>query len=363
MPETPPFYVWPMADERTLTIAMLLLCGLFAGAVALELHRRRRERGLRLDAEWRAVQELAEDRELPGEDWALLQAIIRQYAPGAPYRAVTARKSFDECVAQYIAALQATAPPGELAARGAQLHHIRMQLGLDYVPIGQRIHSTRELREGQVIWAARATGHDPQWISSAVADLDEAFLRLAPARGEALPDYAPGEMLKFRFWRDEDARYVFDAPLHAVVEGPAWAVAHVRDLKRIQARAHFRIRFEQPVHAAVISAPLDEDYTGLEHRQAVTHVRGKLTSLSGGGVAIVFEQPVPAQVLLRLSLDLPPHEEHLVVFVRPVGAQHLPGGRSLLRGRFIALAEESREIITRYVFLKQKQRPRDEFAG
>ena len=355
MPDTPRFYVWPMADQFTLTLAMLLLVGLFAGAVLLEFYRRRRDRQLRLKAEWRGVRELCQDRELPEDDWNLLKAIIAQYAPGAPYKAVTKRKLFDSCMVRYFRALRATASEEE-AQRGVQLRDIRMQLGLDYVPLGQRIQSTRELQTGQSVWAAAAAGPEPQWRHFTVARVDEAFFALELVGAEAPPEHRAGGVLKFRFWREEDARYVFDAPLHKVVaKPPSWQVRHVESMTRNQARAHFRVRFDQTTTAGVLSALLSEDYTDLLHRPVVTQVRGRITSLSGGGLAVVFQQPVPKQVLLRVPFTVPNHEERLVTHVQPVGMQHLPGGRSLLRGRFVGVDDETRDIITKCIFLKQKQ--------
>lgn len=355
MPEAPPFYVWPVADPRTLVLLLLGMIAAFGAAVMVEMYRRRRDRQLRLEAEWRAVRELFHDRDVPEEDWHLVRAIVGQYAADTPYRAVTKRRLFDECMARYFAALRATAPESEVSQRGMQLRHSRMQLGLDYVPIGQRIQSTRELQTGQSVWVAHAAGHAPHWRHFTVVDVDEAFFRLALVGDEAAPEYAPGDMLKFRLWREDDARYVFDTPLHGTGAKPQrWTVFHVESLTRNQARAHYRVRHDQAVNVSILSAPLGENYDDLDQRPVVTYVRGRVTSLSGGGLAIAFQQPVPRQVLLRLTLDLPEQEARLTVYVRPVGTQHVPGGRSLLRGRFVAMNDEAREAIARFVFLKQK---------
>jgi len=355
LPETPRFYVWPAADERTMTLAMLALVALFASAVLLELYRRRRDRALRLKAEWRGVRELCQDREMADEDWNLLRAILAQYAPRAPYAAVTRRRTFDECIQRYFEALWATAPDWEVFERGLQLRDVRTQLGLDYVPLGQRIHSTRELYCGQSVWAALAHGHEPDWRHYTVAAVDEARFSLELIGAEVLPEIAAGDVLKFRFWREDDARYVFDAPVLApVAKPPGWTIAHVESLTRNQARAHFRIPHDQVVTVGILNAPLGEEYGDLDARPPVTDVRGRITSLSAGGLAVAFQQPVPKQVLLRVPVALPDAGEPMVIYVRPVGTRNLSGGRSLLRGRFVALDDERREAIARYVILKQK---------
>jgi len=361
LPDTPPFYIWPVADQRTLTLAMLALVGLFVGAILLELYRRRKDRALRLQAEWRGVRELCRDREVTDSDWSLLKAIIAQYAADAPYKAVTKRKLFDRCMSRYFQALWATARPEEVIDRGMQLRDIRRQLGLDYVPLGQRIQSTRELQEGHSVWAAHASGHEPTWRHFIVTSIDEACFTLELVGDEAVPDFAAGNVLKFRFWREEDARYVFDAPVFRTADKPpSWTVAHVEALTRNQARAHYRISFDQSVTVSVLNAPLNDDYEDLALRPVVTQVRGRITSLSGGGLAVAFQQPIPKQVLLRLPISVPNHDKQLIVHVRPVGTRNLSGGRSLLRGRFVALDEDRREIITRCIFLKQKHNSSEE---
>ncbi len=361
MSDTPPFYVWPVADQFTLTLAMLALVGLFAAAIALEFYRRRRDRVLRLQAEWRAVRELSRDREIADGDWSLLKAIITQYASETPYNAVTKRKLFDECMQRYFKALWATAKEDEVAHRGMQLRDIRRQLGLDYVPLGQRIQSTRELQTGQSMWAAQAQGHEPVWRHFTVSDIDEACFVLELVGSEPTPGFAAGDLLKFRFWREEDARYVFDAPVYRVTaDRPTWKVAHVESLTRNQARAHFRVAFDETVTVSVLNAPLNDDYDDIARRPPVTQVRGRITSLSGGGLAVAFQQPVPKQVLLRIPISVPNHEEQLTVYVRPVGTRNLSGGRSLLRGKFVAMDDDVREIITRCIFMKQKLNSSDD---
>lgn len=361
MPETPRYYVWPIADERTLTLAILFLLGLFAGAVLLEFYRRRKDRRLRLDAEWRAVRDMCHDRELLDEDFHLLRAIISRFAAETPYKAVTKRLLFDECMGKYFHVLDATADEEAIAQHGVQLRDVRTRLGLDYVPLGRRIYSTRELYTGQALWAAPAAGHDPQWFHFTVASVDEAHFRVEPVGTDSLPAFAAGDLLKLRLWREEDARYLFEARIQKIEQGPAaWVMGHVEDLIRNQARAHFRVRFDQAADINILNATLNDDYSNLDARPSVTHLRGRITSLSGGGLAVVFQQPVPKQVLLRLHIALPGQAARLTAHVRPVGSQVISGGRSLLRGKFVAMDGETQEAITRYVFQKQKQNASDD---
>lgn len=329
---------------------------LLAIAVAIELHRRHRERRDILEADWRAARDLLADRGIDGEDRALLLAILTQYAPDHPTRAITKRLTYDGCMERYFKTLIATSDDATVAERGARLRDVRGRLGLDYVPIGQRIHSTRELYNGQALWATPASGVEPRWFHLRVAGVDEASVFLAPVGTDALPVVKSGEALKFRFWREDDGRYLFEASVIPTDRRPAvWRAAHSQPLARTQARAHYRIRFDSMVQVNILNAPLRDDFDGLEAQTSVTNLTGRVISLSGGGLAVQFPQPVPKQILMRIPLSLPGSARALTTFVRPTGAQQLGGGQSIVRGRFVAMDDETRDTITRYVFLKQKQ--------
>ncbi len=349
------YYVWPVADERTLTLAMLLLIGLFAMAVWLEFYRRRRDRTLRLKAEWRAVKEICDDRDLLPEDWKFLRAILGQYAPDRPYLAITKRGLFDECVARYIHATATGKEVSTFVARGIHLRDIRSRLGLDYVPFGQRIHTTRSLQVKQRLSAAPTSGAPPEWFQFVISDVNEATFSMVLLDRDAKPTFKAGDNLKFRLWRDEDARYLFETQLWTVnSEDEVWTLRHADAMTRNQSRAYFRLRIDQNATVAVLNASLKNDYEGIYEWPAVTEVRGRITSLSGGGIALAFQQPIPKQVLLRLAMSLPGQKETTTVIVRPIASQTQTGGRCLLRGMFVAMSDETRDVITRYALSKQK---------
>jgi hypothetical protein len=77
-------------------------------------------------------------------------------------------------------------------------------------------------------------------------------------------------------------------------------------------------------------------------------------------MAVHFQQPLPKQILMRIPFQLPGQERNVVAFVRPTAAQNVGGGRWVIRGRFVAMDDETRDGITRYIFLKQKQSASDE---
>lgn len=334
--------------------------GLLVLAVCLELLRRRRERGKRMEAEWRAVRKIAKEKELTEEERKLLMGVLRRQAPQAPLRAVTIRQQFDACVDKEMVETVAQADARVVEKRGVQLRNLRTRLGLDYIPLGQRINSTRELYHGQVMWVARKEDAASEWRRMVVAWVDEAHFHLTLQEAGKAPGFKAGDELRCRMWREEDARYAFKVRvLRLEDQPPTWVFRHALRLERMQSRAHFRIRYEEAVNVGVLNAPRDGDMSDVDQRKVVTRLRGRTTSLSGGGLAVVVPQPVPKEVLLRLSLALDPEAEAIQVTVRPVATAPLSSGRHLVRGAFVGISDETRETITHFVFRMQQTQTTD----
>jgi hypothetical protein len=136
---------------------------------------------------------------------------------------------------------------------------------------------------------------------------------------------------------------------------PVWGLRHTPKLNRTQNRADYRIRYDELVVAGVLNAPLEGDGRDPKSLRVVTRLTGRITSLSAGGCALVFSQPVARHVLLRVRFDVPgapPIETELqIVFTAAIS-----GARYLVRGRFLGLDDETRDTIARYVLHKQQQR-------
>jgi c-di-GMP-binding flagellar brake protein YcgR len=330
--------------------------GLFALGVVFELTRRRLEQKKRIQAEWDALDQVAREKELSTEEWELLRNILADHAPHHPFKAATVRRQFDRCVEEHLDIVARHHHAELLEQRGVLLHDIRTRLGLNYIPLGLRIHSTRELYHHQVLWVALKEDTHPQWLRMAVTMVDEAHFYIASADPDKQPGFSEGQVLRFRMWRDEDARYLFSATITREEKAPhIYMLRHARDLKRMQARSHFRIIFDQPVSVGIINAPVDGDVSDLADREVVTKLRGRTTSLSGGGLAVLVDQPVPRQVWMRIEIALSPEVGVVEITASIVGVDSLTGGRYLLRGAFMGMEEETREAITHYV--SQQQQP------
>lgn len=347
------FLASPIQSQLILALAVVLF--LLAFAVMIEVYRRRRERRLQRAAEWRAVRKIADEKELTEEERYLLESVIQKYAPEAPLRTATSRQEFDRCIERDIAETAQTGGIEAIEVRGALLRDIRMRIGLDYVPFGQRIHSTRELYRDQTIWISPGKGaSSSNWYRMSVSYIDEARFHLCPHEG-VLPGATPaGSTIRCRMYREEDARYTFEGVVSRVeTQPPTLVLPHVNMLNRLQSRAHFRIHFEQIAYIDVLSAPVDDDMTGVESRPAVTRFRGRFTSLSGGGFAVIAPQPLPKQVLLRVHLEIGHESGPVPVVARLVAASPLSAGNYLVRAAYVAMSEEIRERIAHFVFHRQ----------
>ncbi len=344
---------WPN-DTPPLMLWLALLLGLFITvAVVIEIIRRAADRRKRLRTEWASIQEIAKERQLSDDEWRFLRSFIHRHSSHEPLRAVTVRQHFDECVDAEMHVLEHH--PNEYEKTAVVLRDIRERLVLDYVPVGQRIHSTRELHSGQSIWLAPDSDMVRNWTHGNVVSVDEGhFVVTLQSAAKNSFNPAPGELVRCRLWREEDARYVFSTRLDRVEREPwLWILHHTSALERMQSRAFYRVRHDQSTSVGILDAPLDENVEDVSGRHIVTKFRGRLTSLSAGGFALVVPQAIPKQVLLRVVLEIP-DVQPLEVDARVIAASPISGGRYLVRGAYLGVSEEVRDIIARYVLRRQQ---------
>ncbi len=335
-----------------------LFVGLILIAFSVERLRQRRRISKQRSAEWNTVECIIRDKELTPEEQKALRTLIRKQSPQEPLRTVTVRQHFDACVERLMESLGQSRDRKQYAEMGSLLRDVRVALALDYVPFGQRIQSTRELSSGQLISLALASDTTPRWHAGRVEDLDEAYLYISlddmDARG--LNEFQPGAELRARLWREDDARYAVMlecAGLHDTP--PSFVFYHSGKLDRLQARSDYRIRHEQTTSIGVINKPLeDQDLDRLAERPLVTKLRGRITNLSAGGCALVVQQAIPAQVLLRIVIELDDWEP-FDVFARVVATAPISGGRSFVRASFVAIDDEMRDKIARYIIRRQQR--------
>lgn len=330
---------------------------LFAVAVIIVLIRRRSDNAKRLAIEWNRVEDLLAERSVCDAERARFLSMVRRHHPHDPLSVATKRHFFDLSVDGEMAWLRDHESTEETLRAGAELRDVRVALALDYIPFGQKIESTRELHVGQEIWLALAGDTTPRWSRAQISLVDEArFVATGMHEGPDAPrEFREAATLRCRLWREDDARYLFTLTVHRAEKSPLrWTFFHTRSLQRIQDRAHYRVRIDHAADIDVLNASLDENYEGVASLPAVTTFRGRVTSLSAGGIAIVSHQALPKQVLLRFPLVLP-EAGRMTLTVKPVDVVPQSAGRFLVRASFVGLDEESRDGIARYVLHRQQR--------
>lgn len=352
-----------MVELPQATLSQLLWgVGLFVGLIivgfSVERFRQRKRIRLQRANEWKTAESIIRDKELTPEEQNALRTLIRKQSPEEPLRVITVRQHFEACVEQMMDALLAQGDQKQYGRMGALLRDVRVALALDYVPLGQRIQSTRELSPSQIVSLATSSDKASGWHKARVESLDEAYLYLSleDARASELSGLRTGDKVRVHLWREEDARYAFQLECAGRREEPPGLIFfHTTELERLQARRDYRIRHEQTTSVGVISKAPDEeeDVERLAERPLVTKLRGRITNLSAGGCALVVQQPLPTQVLLRIVIELDDLEP-FDVFARIVSASPISGGRSFVRTSFVGIDDETRDKIARYIMRRQQ---------
>jgi len=339
-----------------MTGPLMAVFAIFAVGICDELFHRWRQRRIQRATQWRAVERLIEEKALPEREARFLRAFLKNYAAKQPLPAVTEREPFNACVERDMTDAAALLDEAALREHGELLRSIRSALMLDYFPIGQPIHSTRELTPPQQIFVAPANETGDRWARVRIAAVDEAFLYAHPL--ELPHGFLPrtGLRLQARLWREEDARYLFTSEIAEIEERPArWIVPHAHDLRRVQARAHFRVRLARDTWVGLVPAPPRSGAADLSRRAPVAEISARLTSLSAGGFAVLVDQPVSEMVHLRIPIDVEDGGEIFEGTGRIVGASPAGGQTYLVRATFVDLDEKQRERIAHFVFVRQKK--------
>ena len=324
-------------------------------AILLEFRRRRHSRRVQIIAERKLVDEISAEKQLDGDEKKALWDLIDTYFPQTPLAVVKDRSVFDQAVQQEIQAVETPKDERLLRQAGLVLRSVRKKLDFQYVPMGQPISSTRELYEGQIVWLGKE-GEPSRWYECAVSAVDEAFLHVTPIgdrAGQALP-FRSEENLRGRLWREDDARYIFSLRLASCSGDPVTCtLRHTSDLNRMQAREYYRIHYTQDAQLNLLHSREAAEAEGQQELRIVAKWQAHFVSLSAGGFAVVAQKPLPPDVLVKIVVELP-GEQPFEVQACTVGGETLPGERHLIRARFTDIAEEKRDLIARYISLRQQ---------
>lgn len=347
----------PILSNSAILWSAVLFLGLLISAISLEMFRQSVAQRRRIRGYWRSAEDIVRNKELSDREWRELRALIQHWSPKDPLRIISERYPFDSAVGKEMAELLRQGKQDQYHELGVILRDVRTRLSHDYVPLGQRIHSTREIFNNQRIWIAEAGTKSPNWVEVKTIGVNEGFLMLGPtAAGKEVPSFKPGTKVHCRMWRDDDARYLFELEYsgrNSELQGLNFY--HSSNMERVQARQYYRVPHNQTADLEVISNPVDdaEGRVDFGAQRSVTTLRGRITNVSAGGFAAVVHQPIAKQVFLRVTLDLE-ESESLTVVSKIVSSVEMAGGRYLLRTQYEGLAPDDREKVVKHVTIKQQ---------
>jgi c-di-GMP-binding flagellar brake protein YcgR len=318
-------------------------------------YRQHERNEIRLQHEKRLMKKHLAALKLPKADTDYLEKLILKYSKQAPMHAVTSREPFNHLVNEEMISILKRGNLEEFESKGVLLRDLRSALRLDQVPIGQRIHSTREMHPGLWVYVTPVDSDKVDWIRMMVQEVDEAYFYISADRKGPMPAFHENEHVRCRFWLDEDGRYIFESE---IIKRPGthaqWRLDHTAKLKRTQNRAHFRIRYNSDTSIGLITAPADLDSETLNKRKPVSKIRGKITSLSAGGLALVMPQPVSDRMVLRVDLPVDGGET-ISTHLKIISSSTISGGRVLLRGCFVGINDTDRDRLSKFILHKQQQ--------
>jgi hypothetical protein len=228
----------------------------------------------------KAVLDIYEDKKLDDSETELLDRIIDQHAHENPLRAVTTRDGFGQCVQVEMHRIATESDKDIFRETGIKLRDIRNTLGLDYVPIGKPVHSSRELHVSQIISVAQDNGSNSSWKPMVLQEIDEAYLYISRKSDSTIARFEDCDKVLCKLWHDEDAQYVFLSRI--VFHGEAraeWRLSHnEQKMDRTQSREHFRMRYEQNTNVEILNASANEEPEYIKRRRAVTREEQDLIS-------------------------------------------------------------------------------------
>jgi c-di-GMP-binding flagellar brake protein YcgR len=345
--------------------ALLLL------AVALEWARRKRAKRSREDASWNAAREVVQARGLPDGQWRHLKAAIEAWGPEEPHYALTVRRDFDRCVAAYLDQLD----PAEAARAGAELRAARERLGLGAPPGSRRLYTTREIESGSALWLGEGEG--AARVRATVLDVDEARLKVVPEMN--LPPgltVSEGAEVSCVMRRPDDGLYHFRLPVLAAQGKPmTLLLGHTDELHRTQQREYFRIRYDIETPITVVPKAAGEREPAIIDEDSAYSVRARLRDISAGGFSAVMQGKLPQRAWLMFNLDLseefgldpdePPPEEigPVRLTARTVEIKPIAGDRQLIRGEFVGVDPDTRDLLARFVLQRQQRDLQQEEQG
>ncbi|MCX8063706.1 MAG: PilZ domain-containing protein [Candidatus Hydrogenedentes bacterium] len=345
-------------QSNLIWLITLMLMGLLVLAVIVEIIRRKKERKNNILQQWNTVNTIIVEKEFNEEEASVLRKIIEKYEPNNPINVVTIRQNFNRCVQRYVQDLRKSVSFEELDNIGNVLKEIRVRLGMDYIPYGQRIYSTAELYTNQTLWMSLHLGVSESWRKGKVSGVNEAFFRVAPFTAQDKMNLKEGDEVVFRTWRDDDGRYQFKT-IYRGKEEDVYVFDHAFTLERYQTRAYLRVRMEKTIDVNVVKISNKYDLNQISAEDIPYKVeystKARVVNISAGGCALLIDRDIDEDLFLQFDIELEDEggQKSIKLITKILEKLSVSLGRYMYRGVFVGVTNELREKLIKYVYRLQ----------
>ncbi len=349
-------------DPRLVVISACILGAAILAAAVLTYLSHRRYRGMVKRRKQVDFDSLAHFYRLIPAEIQLIEHIARFTPENNPLEVIKSPADFDLFMERELASLaRSEEAEAEIDEAISLLSSIRRKAGLDHVPLGQFLHSTRELVANQELKiSVETSGVIHEFASSVVRITEREIMISVPSREGEEYSLDEGADLDVELIRRNDAMYRFKSSVvrNFAARLPLIFIAHSSDLKRVQLRRHFRIDVDIPVEYRRVSEEGIDDaaeaFLGVDERQC-----GVITNISGGGVCVEMASKAFEGDLLNFDILLGEDGKRFNVICEVVRSI-FNGKTDIAHTAYVGILESTRDEIIRFVFRRQLEMIREE---
>ncbi len=309
---------------------------------------------------WEWFYRMCEAKDLSEEEMKLLRNMITRCKIKNPTGIFKSIKLFDKCVNLEFKRLSNSEIERDEFAD--DISEIRQKLHFDRFPTGEILNSTRGIPFNQrVRIEVEIEGRRRHFRTKVLEVKEDSIIILMPKHRVFREVCSAGQAIEVYFWRFGDAGYTFSTVITNVEyeEPEVFYVEHSDKIERTQRRLYYRIDISLPLYFTPLSQEQRAEIRENRHikfANDVKHVKGKITSLSGGGLSFVSDTTSPNGKILWFEINLYGSEPISDIYGRVVRSKKLPENKFKLYIDFALIPEKERELIVGFVAARQRER-------
>jgi len=242
------------------------------------------------------------------------------------------------------------------------ISELRRKLHFDRFPPGEILNSTRGISPKQGIRITLELNGKKHYYRSQVADVrEDSIVILFPKFGEFREYLKPGQPIKIYFWRFGDAGYTFSTKIsNNIDEEPGILfIEHSSKIERTQRRLYFRIDISLPLYFTALSPEQRQELResgSVKFPKDQMPQKGRITSISGGGISFIADTYITNDKILWLYLDLLDYGSIVNIYGRVIRSKKIAEDKFKIYIEFVLISRKDRETIVGFVAAKQRQR-------